>query len=112
MASNDDRRGGRDGLGDRRKRWRRSDRNLQPTPFCSRSPAIRHTRGAPRPSAARIGRPAMRKSNFALRLQPSIFNELRAVAAADEATLNQFINIAIAEKLAVLRTEEYFRERA
>ncbi len=54
----------------------------------------------------------MRKSNFALRLQPSLFNELRGVAAADEVTLNQFINIAIAEKLAVLRTEKYFRERA
>lgn len=54
----------------------------------------------------------MRKSNFALRLQPSLFDELRGVAAADEVTLNQFINIAVAEKLAVLRTEKYFRERA
>ena len=54
----------------------------------------------------------MRKSNFALRLQPSLFDELRGVAAADDTTLNQFINIAVAEKLAALRTEKYFRERA
>ena len=54
----------------------------------------------------------MRKSNFALRLQPSLFDELRGVAAADDITLNQFINIAVAEKLAALRTEKYFHERA
>lgn len=54
----------------------------------------------------------MRKSNFALRLQPSLFEELRGVAAADEVTLNQFINIAVAEKLAAMRAERYFRERA
>ncbi|MBV8360043.1 MAG: hypothetical protein JO189_19215 [Deltaproteobacteria bacterium] len=54
----------------------------------------------------------MRKSNFALRLQPSLMEELRDVAAAEDTTLNQFINVAVAEKLAALRTEAYFRERA
>lgn len=54
----------------------------------------------------------MRKSNFALRLQPSLLQELRGVAAAEDTTLNQFINVAVAEKLAALRTEAYFRERA
>lgn len=54
----------------------------------------------------------MRKSNFALRLQPSLFDELRGVAAAEDVTLNQFINVAVAEKLAALRTEAYFRVRA
>jgi hypothetical protein len=54
----------------------------------------------------------MRKSNFALRLQPSLLEELRGVAEADDTTLNQFINLAVAEKLAALRTERYFRERA
>ena len=54
----------------------------------------------------------MRKSNFALRLQPSLLEELRGVAEAEDTTLNQFINVAVAEKLAALRTEEYFRERA
>lgn len=54
----------------------------------------------------------MRKSNFALRLQPSLLEELRSVAQAEDTTLNQFINVAVAEKLAALRTEAYFRERA
>ncbi len=53
----------------------------------------------------------MRKSNFALRLQPSLLEELRGVAEAEDTTLNQFINVAVAEKLAALRTEGYFRER-
>jgi hypothetical protein len=54
----------------------------------------------------------MRKSNFALRLQPSLLAELRKVASAENVTLNQFINVAVAEKLSALRTEDYFRERA
>jgi hypothetical protein len=54
----------------------------------------------------------MRKSNFALRLQASLLEELRGVAKAEDTTLNQFINVAVAEKLAALRTEAYFRERA
>ena len=54
----------------------------------------------------------MRKSNFALRLLPSLLKELRNVAAAEDTTINQFINVAVAEKLAALRTEGYFRERA
>ncbi len=53
----------------------------------------------------------MRKSNFALRLQPSLLEELRSVTEAEDTTLNQFINVAVAEKLAALRTEAYFRER-
>ena len=54
----------------------------------------------------------MRKSNFALRLQPSLLAELRKVAAEEGVTLNQFINVAVAEKLSALRTESLFRERA
>src|SRR6266436_6106130 len=54
----------------------------------------------------------VRKSNFALRLQPSLLEELRGVAAAEDVTINQFINVAVAEKLAALRTEVYFRDRA
>ena len=54
----------------------------------------------------------MRKSNFALRLQPSLLQELRKVASEENVTLNQFINVAVAEKLSALRTEAYFRERA
>ena len=51
-------------------------------------------------------------SNYALRLQTSIMDELRTVVEAEGTTLNQFINVAVAEKLAALRTERYFQERA
>ena len=54
----------------------------------------------------------MRKSNFALRLQPSLLEEARKLAEAEGVALNQFINVAVAEKLSALRTESYFRERA
>lgn len=54
----------------------------------------------------------MRKSNFALRLQPSLLEEARKVAEAEGVALNQFINVAVAEKISALRTEDYFRERA
>ena len=54
----------------------------------------------------------MRKSNVALRLQPSLLEEARRVADNEGVALNQLINVAVAEKLSALRTEEYFRERA
>jgi len=54
----------------------------------------------------------MRQSNFALRLQPSLLDEARKAAAAEGVALNQLINVAVAEKLSALRTEEYFRARA
>jgi hypothetical protein len=54
----------------------------------------------------------MRKSNFALRLQPSLMEEARKVAEMEGVALNQFINVAVAEKLSALRTERYFAERA
>ncbi len=54
----------------------------------------------------------MNKSNFALRLQPSLMEEAKKVAKAEGIAVNQLINVAIAEKLSVLRAEEYFAERA
>ncbi|HEY1807422.1 MAG TPA: toxin-antitoxin system HicB family antitoxin [Acidobacteriaceae bacterium] len=54
----------------------------------------------------------MRKNNFALRVQNSLLDEARRVADAEGVALNQFINVALAEKLSALRTEDYFRERA
>jgi hypothetical protein len=54
----------------------------------------------------------MRKSNFALRLQPALLDEARKVAQAEGVALNQLINVAVAEKLSALRTETYFAERA
>ena len=54
----------------------------------------------------------MRRSNVALRLQDSILDEALRVSETEGVALNQFINVAVAEKLSALRTEEYFRERA
>jgi hypothetical protein len=54
---------------------------------------------------------SMRRSNVALRLQESILEEARRVSESEGVALNQFINVAVAEKLSALRTEEYFRER-
>ena len=53
----------------------------------------------------------MRRSNVALRLQASLLDEARRVSEREGVALNQFINVAVAEKLSALRTEEYFRER-
>jgi hypothetical protein len=50
----------------------------------------------------------MKTSNFALRLQPTIMAEAKALAAAEGVALNQLINVALAEKLAVARTRQFF----
>ena len=54
----------------------------------------------------------MKKSNFALRLQPALLEEVRKLAKAEGVAVNQLINVAVAEKLSALRTEQYFAERA
>lgn len=54
----------------------------------------------------------MRRNNVALRLQTSLLEEARRVSEAEGVALNQFINVAVAEKLSAIRTESYFRERA
>jgi len=54
----------------------------------------------------------MRRSNFALRLAPSLMAEARKLADSEGVALNQLINVAVAEKVSTLRTAEYFRERA
>jgi len=54
----------------------------------------------------------MKKSNFALRLQPSLMEEARKLASAEGVAVNQLINVAVAEKVSALRTEEYFAGRA
>ena len=53
-----------------------------------------------------------RTSNYALRLLTSLKAEAEKVAAEEGTTLNQFINVAVAEKVAALRTARYFQERA
>lgn len=54
----------------------------------------------------------MSKANYALRLQPSLKSAAERLAAAEGTSLNQFINVAVAEKLSALETEEFFRKRA
>jgi HicB family len=54
----------------------------------------------------------MRKSNFALRLAPSLLEEARKLADEEGIALNQLINVAVAEKVSALRTETYIAERA
>jgi predicted HicB family RNase H-like nuclease len=54
----------------------------------------------------------MRKSNFALRLQPSLLEAARKLAEAEGVALNQLINAAVAEKLSALRTTSPREPRA
>jgi len=54
----------------------------------------------------------MSKANYALRLQPSLKSAAERLAAAEGTSLNQFINVAVAEKLSALETEDFFRTRA
>ena len=54
----------------------------------------------------------MRTSNFALRPRPSLLDEAGRTAGEQGIALNQFINVAVAEKLAAIRTESFFRVRA
>src|SRR6516164_229815 len=54
----------------------------------------------------------MTQANYALRLQASIKAEAERLARAEGTTLDQFINVAVAEKIAALPTADCFRERA
>ena len=54
----------------------------------------------------------MRRSNFALRVPPTLLNEARKAAESEGVALNQLITLALAEKVSAMRTEEYFEERA
>jgi hypothetical protein len=51
-------------------------------------------------------------SNYALRLPASLKQSVEKVAQDDGTSLNQFIVSAIAEKLAAMKTADYFQERA
>jgi hypothetical protein len=54
----------------------------------------------------------MRKANYALRLQPSLKAAAERIAAAEGVSLNQLINVAVAEKLSAMETASYFSDRA
>ncbi len=50
-------------------------------------------------------------SPYPLRLPSSVKAEAERLAAADGTSLNQFIATAVAEKLAVMRTADFFAAR-
>lgn len=54
----------------------------------------------------------MRRSNFALRVPPTLLAEARKAAESEGVALNQLITLALAEKVSAMRTGEYFEERA
>src|SRR5580698_6571305 len=56
-------------------------------------------------------RESMVKKFKTFRIQPSLLKEARKVAESEGVALNQLINVALAEKLSALRTEDYFLER-
>ncbi|MEA3302816.1 MAG: Arc family DNA-binding protein [Pseudomonadota bacterium] len=51
-------------------------------------------------------------STYPLRLPKSLKDEVARVAERDHTSMNQFIAIAVAEKVSALETEEFFIERA
>jgi hypothetical protein len=51
-------------------------------------------------------------SNFALRLPPSLMEEVKAFAAQDSISVNQFVVQAAAEKVAALKARAYLADRA
>jgi hypothetical protein len=54
----------------------------------------------------------MRTSNFALRMQPTLLEEAKAMAKDEGIALNQLINVAVAEKVAATRTIQFFERYA
>lgn len=51
-------------------------------------------------------------ANYALRVPESLFDFVRKLAKEEQVSMNQFFVAAIAEKVAALKTETYFRERS
>ena len=51
-------------------------------------------------------------STVSLRLPDSLHEAVRELAKRDNISINQFISLAVAEKLSALMTESYLAERA
>ncbi|PPQ35282.1 toxin-antitoxin system HicB family antitoxin [Rhodopila globiformis] len=51
-------------------------------------------------------------SNFALRIPPSLMEDVKALASRDAVSVNQFLVQAAAEKVAALKARDYLAERA
>jgi hypothetical protein len=50
-----------------------------------------------------------KKASYPLRLQASVMAEARRVAKSEGVSLNQFINVAVAEKVSAVRAEAILR---
>ena len=51
-------------------------------------------------------------SSFSIRLPDHLHEELRRIAEEDNVSMNHFITLAVAEKIAAYRTIAYLEERA
>ena len=51
-------------------------------------------------------------SHYALDLPEALLQEAQAVAQAEQTSLDDFVRLAIAEKIAAARTTQYFQARA
>jgi predicted transcriptional regulator len=51
-------------------------------------------------------------STISLRLPESLHERLRELAKQENISMNQFITLALAEKIAALSTEDYLQKRA
>jgi len=54
----------------------------------------------------------MKRSNFALRLQPSLLEAAREIAKCEGVALNQLLNVAVAQYVASHKTFDYLAMRA
>ncbi len=51
-------------------------------------------------------------SNYALRLPESLKQAAKRITAADDTSMNQFLVVAIAEKISAMETAQFFEKRA
>ena len=51
-------------------------------------------------------------SNLSLRLPDSLHETAKQLAKDDHISVNQFVTVAVAEKIAALMTEDYLEQRA
>ena len=51
-------------------------------------------------------------SNYALRIPPSLMKEVKDLAKQDNTSVNQFIVLAVAERVGALKARAYFDRRA
>jgi hypothetical protein len=54
----------------------------------------------------------MAEKNEPVRLQPSLLRQVRKLAEAEGTSVSEFVNVAVAERVAALRTVRFFEERA